>query len=148
MVLICSVAVGCNKECNGNTDEQLAKWTAAEPDSYGYTVRMSFFSSPEALGPYRFEIKGGELDTIYFVPFAMPVDTNNLFDGWDDYTLVQEYAVGFDMASVFERLASYDKECDVAYDDTYHFPTEFRIPSDPEISDSGFSIYVTDFELL
>jgi len=148
-VIILSTFASCSEQCGESAAEQMELWMSSEPDSYAYTVRKSFFGPIEYLGPYRFHIVDGVVDTVYFdAGWYSTTDPDELFEGWDDYEEVKQHSEDFLISDVFESIAKYENECTASYDPTYHFPTEFNIPSDPEIADSGFSIRVSDFEEL
>jgi len=85
----------------------LEQWLENEPVDYAYTVSKSAFISPAYTGPYRFEVRDNQTDTIYFDIENTNFEPENLFEGWDDFEQVKEFSTGFEIANLFESCEPY-----------------------------------------
>ena len=150
LLLIVASLLSCSKDCNHDAEDRLEQWLENEPVDYAYTVSKSAFISPAYTGPYRFEVRDNQTDTIYFDIENTNFEPENLFEGWDDFEQVKEFSTGFEIANLFESIinTSSGNRCEVEYDEEHFYPSVFRIKSDPEISDSGITIRVSNFQIL
>ena len=139
----------CSKDCNHDAEDRLAQWFENEPEDYAYSVSKSAFISAPYVGPYRFEVRDNQIDTIYFDLENSNFELEDLFEGWDDFEQVKEFSTGFEIANLFENIiANSGNRCEVEYDGEHFYPSHFRIKSDPDISDSGVTIRVFNFQTL
>ena len=139
--------LSCSKNCSHCAEDKLTQWTEAKPVHYAYTIERSSFTSLEYLGPYRFEILNDEIDTVYFDLDSFQGETEDLFEGWDNYESVLSFTMNSRIEDIFASIVDFERACDATYDDTFHYPTLFDIKSDPEIADSGARVRILNFKV-
>ena len=151
IILVFSLAImasSCSEDCREDAADNQIEWEKTRPSHYSFEYRASCFCSLESIGPYYVEITESSIDTAYFIG-SFDGQDSVYFEFINDFEMIKTIVSNNTMDAYFERFAdqgnSSDFDCEIDFNDQYHFIEKYQVNPPDDIADGGFFYEVSNF---